>query len=299
VKAGPLLRVSVATTPEAEEAVADLLGELLGQAVSIYYDVESFETTVSVYLPKASVWAVSKRRQLRERLRRILECGLDLGPGRVSARTIKREDWAESWKRHFKPFTVGASLLVKPSWSRLRPKRNQTVVVLDPGLSFGTGQHPTTRFCLEQLAAGRKPGLPQSFLDIGTGSGILAIAAARLGYRPIEAFDFDPDSVRIAKANARQNKVSRQLQISRRDLTRMPLKSGHRFDIVCANLIHDLLIAERARILRRVKSGGTLVLAGILHSQFPAVRQAYEAAGLKLKARLAEKEWESGAFVAI
>jgi ribosomal protein L11 methyltransferase len=79
----------------------------------------------------------------------------------------------------------------------------------------------------------------------------------------------------------------------------MPLKSGHRFDIVCANLIHDLLIAERARILHRVKSGGTLVLAGILHSQFPAVRQAYEAAGLKLKARLAEKEWESGAFVAI
>ena len=299
MKAGPLLRVSVVTTPEAEEAVADLLSELLGQAVSIYHDVESLETTVSIYLLKASVWSVSKRRRLREGLRRIVGCGLNLGLGRISARTIKREDWAESWKRHFKPFTVGTSLLVKPSWSRLQPKRGQAVVVLDPGLSFGTGQHPTTRFCLEQLAAGRKVGLAQSFLDIGTGSGILAIAAARLGYRPIEAFDFDPDSVRIAKANAQQNGVSTRLRISGRDLTRMPRMAGRRFDVVCANLIHDLLIAERARILQRVKAGGTLVLAGILHSQFPAVRRAYEAAGLKLKARLVEKEWESGAFVAV
>lgn len=297
MKASSLLRVSVATTPEAEEAVADLLGELLGQSATIYHDVESLETTVSVYLPKASAWSAARRSQMRERLKRIADCGLNLGPGRISARTIRREDWAESWKRHFKPFMVGSSLLVKPSWSRRRPRHGQQVVVLDPGLSFGTGQHPTTRFCLEQLAAGRKPGVPQSFLDIGTGSGILAIAAARLGYRPVEAFDFDPDAVRIAQGNARQNGVSRKIQISRKDLTRMP--PAGRFDIVCANLIHDLLLAGQSRILRQVKAGGTLVLAGLLRHQFPEVRRAYEAAGMKLKARRADKEWESGAFVAV
>jgi ribosomal protein L11 methyltransferase len=298
VKAGPLLRVSVVTTPEAEEAVADLLDELLGQPASIYHDVESLETTVSVYLPKASVWSAAKRLRMRDRLQRIRDCGLNPGSGRISARTIRREDWAESWKRHFKPFTVGSSLLVKPSWSRMRPKRGQAVVVLDPGLSFGTGQHPTTRFCLEQLAAARKPAMAQSFLDMGTGSGILAIAAARLGYRPIEAFDFDPDSVRTAKANARQNRVPAQLQIRRLDLTRLPSRGHRRFDIVCANLIHDLLISERDRIIRRVARGGTLVLAGILQSQFAAVRRVYEEAGMRLAARRAEKEWESGAFVA-
>jgi ribosomal protein L11 methyltransferase len=291
--------VSVSTTAEAEEAVADLLGELLDQPASIYLDVESLETTVSVYLPKASVWTAARRAQLQARLRRITECGLNPGPGRISARTIRHENWAESWKRHFKPFSIGSALLVKPSWSRRRPQRGQAVVVLDPGLSFGTGQHPTTRFCLEQLAVGRQPGVAQSFLDIGTGSGILAIAAARLGYQPVEAFDFDPDAVRIAQANAEQNEVADRLRFKRRDLTRLPLAGPRRFDFVCANLIHDLLLAERARIRQRVRPGGILVLAGILQSQFPAVRRAYEGVGLKLKARRSENEWESGAFAAV
>ena len=148
------------------------------------------------------------------------------------------------------------------------------------GLSFGTGQHPTTRFCLEELVAARRKKVAQSFLDMGTGSGILAIAALKLGYRPVEAFDFDPDAVRVAQDNARVNSV--RLAVHHRDLTRLPVRSAKRFDIVCANLIYDLLIQERRRILHRIAMDGTLVLAGILQEQFAAVRESYEAEGMIL-----------------
>lgn len=297
MKKAPLLKVSVTILPEAEEAVMELLAATFGEASLIYHDAESGETTASVYLPKAAAWNASQRRVLSEGLKHLRACGLDTGAARISTQKIRREDWAESWKRHFKAFEIGTALLIKPSWIKRQPKRGQSVVILDPGLSFGTGQHPTTRFCLKQLVAVRKPDTGQSFLDMGTGSGILAISAAKLGYQPVEAFDFDPESVRVARINARQNRVTRRLQLTRQDLTRLPVRSAQRYDVVCANLIYDLLLAEQKRIASRVKPDGTLVLAGILQTQFPLVQRAYEKAGWKLIARRAENEWESGAFV--
>jgi ribosomal protein L11 methyltransferase len=169
-------------------------------------------------------------------------------------------------------------------------------VVLDPGLSFGTGQHPTTAFCLAQLARARRPGPAPALLDAGTGSGLLAIAAAKLGYAPVEAFDFDPESVRVAAANARRNRVAPKIRLRRADLTRLTARPRARFDVVCANLMAGLLLAERDRLVARLRPGGRLVLAGILRGQFGAVRAAYEAAGLRLTAQQARREWHSGAF---
>ncbi len=209
---------------------------------------------------------------------------------------MKREDWAESWKKHFPPFSVGDSLLIKPSWSRRRPAKQQAVVILDPGLSFGTGRHPTTAFCLAELVRRRKLASPQSFLDIGTGSGILAIAAVKLGYQPVHAFDFDPAAVRVARANAQANAVSGRLKIWRGDAVNLPLKPARRFDLVCANLISNLLIAQCRRIAAQVKPGGTLVLAGILRGEFPLVAKAFAGLGWKFARGKTVKEWRSGAF---
>jgi len=136
----------------------------------------------------------------------------------------------------------------------------------------------------------------RSLLDIGTGSGILAIAAAKLGYAPVDAFDFDPESVRIARENARKNGVLRKINITRRDVTKLPLRSEKKYSLICANLISTLLIAERTRILARLKPDGVLVLAGILNSEFDLVQRDYERAGLRLIASKVEKEWRSGAF---
>jgi ribosomal protein L11 methyltransferase len=296
VKTGPLLQISVLVTAEAEEAVCALLSDVLGPPASSYHDAENGRVTASVYLDDPTAWSPLKRSRLQAGLKRIEDCGLQVGAKRISASTLRREDWAESWKRHFKPISIGSALLVKPSWSKRRPRHGQRVVVLDPGLSFGTGQHPTTRFCLEQLSSDRRAGTEQSFLDMGTGSGILAIAAAKLGYRPVEAFDFDPDAIRIARGNASRNRVSQQVRFRAQDLSRLPLRPGRRYDVICANLISDLLLVEQLRILARLAPGGTLVLAGILRSQFAAIRQAYQSAGLELKGHRMENEWESGAF---
>jgi molybdopterin-guanine dinucleotide biosynthesis protein A/precorrin-6B methylase 2 len=172
------------------------------------------------------------------------------------------------------------------------------VIVINPGLGFGTGQHPTTDFCLRQLVAHRKSAGRQSFLDIGTGSGILALAAAKLGYAPIEAFDCDPEAVRIARVNARRNRVFDRIRLRRADLTKLPERSAEQFDLICANLESTLLVSQRQRILARLKPNGVLVIAGILRTEFEAVRKGLVDAGLEPLARCAEREWCSGAFSA-
>jgi ribosomal protein L11 methyltransferase len=291
-----LRKVSISVSLESEEATLELLGRMFGQAPSFYSNAETGEQVATVYLQKKSDWSRRAEQELRAGLQYLQECGLDIGPGKISVESVRKEDWAESWKKHFKPMEIGRSLLIRPSWIKRKLKKGQKEIILDPGLSFGTGQHATTKFCLEQLAACRRDGTKQAFLDIGTGSGILAIAAAKLGYGPVEAFDFDPEAVRVAKANAEQNSVLANVRLSRKDLTKIPLSPIRPFDVVCANLIFDLLLEQKARIINRLKPGGHLLLAGILQTQFGDIRSVYEQAGLRMITHQVEKEWESGAF---
>lgn len=131
-------------------------------------------------------------------------------------------------------------------------------------------------------------------MDIGTGSGILTIAAVKLGYSPVIAFDFDPEAVRIAKENARRNRA--KIKIFCADITKLPQRSERKYDVICANLISNLLIEERRRILSRLKPDGVLVVAGILKREFSVLQKIYEGGGLKLVAAKTENEWRSGAF---
>jgi ribosomal protein L11 methyltransferase len=288
-------KLSIVTLPEAEDAVAALIERIFGLPATIYTDAETGDSFVTVYLQKTGV-NPKQRQELRKGLEALSGLGLPLGRGTILSRKVRQENWAESWKRHFKPTEIGRRLLIRPTWSKRRPRPGELEVVLDPGLSFGTGHHATTAFCLEELVACRRDGQKQSMLDIGCGSGILSIAAAKLGFSPVHAFDFDPEAVRVCRANAELNAVERIVPPARRDLTRMPLKSPRRYHVVCANLVFDLLIQERDRIVHRLAPDGALVLAGILNSQFPRVRKAYEHAGLRLIRRKREKEWESGLF---
>jgi ribosomal protein L11 methyltransferase len=291
ISARTLLKVSIQIAGEAEDAVVELLTNLFGRPASIYADTEKRTTSALAYVEE---FTPAQRLQLREGLRLIREADLDLGTGRVTVQHFRRENWAESWKRHFKPLEISSRLLIIPSWSKRKAKCGQAVVILDPGLSFGTGHHATTAFCLEQIASLRDSARAQRLLDVGCGSGILAISAAKLGYARVVAFDFDPEAVRVARENAAANGVS--FRISRKDLTKLPRRSREKFDVVCANLIYDLLIQERERIVARLAPKGTLVLAGILRGQFSKVQRAYELAGLRLISSRAIREWRSGAF---
>ena len=295
----PLWCVSVTTSLEAEDAVTEMLGELFGAAAASYFNLETGVSTISIFRDEKPD-AKKLDTEISAGLKRIESCGLKIGAGKIKIAKVKREDWKESWKRHFHPMENGDSLLVKPSWSKQKPRKNQSVVILDPGLSFGTGQHPTTSFCLNEIVrtapTGACPTKAKSFLDIGTGSGILAIAAAKLSYQPVHAFDFDPESVRVAKENARKNRVDAKLKPTRGDVTKLPLKPTRQYDLVCANLISNLLIAEKRRIVSRLKPSGTLVLAGILTVEFGEVERAFASLKLELVAKRVENEWCSGSF---
>jgi len=309
-------KLSVTTNFEAEDAVAELLGRIFSGGVATY--IQSDTTHVAVYRKSRPAKLSARFADLREGLARIKKCGLELGRGKITVRTLQRQDWAESWKRHFRPIDVGDALLIKPSWSKHRPRKGQEVIVLDPGMSFGTGHHPTTLFCLRELAArqrawdrGAAGGIckpsrcykrrsrfsRRSFLDLGTGSGILAIAAVKLGYTPVHAIDSDAESIRVARANARANRVSGKIRIARQNLSQLPLKSGRRYDLICANLLTTLLVTERERIVGRLKPGGILVAAGILKSEFNLLVGEYALLGLRLLADRTQGEWRSGAFV--
>jgi ribosomal protein L11 methyltransferase len=296
MKKNPLWRISVATTLESEDAVAELLGTIFNCNASSYFDVESQTSMISVYFSQKIFLSPEVRKEISAGLQRIRECELKIGAGKIKIEKMRREDWAESWKRHFKPIEIRAALLVKPSWSKKRSRKNQAVVILDPGLSFGTGQHATTSFCLREIVRCRQAKTRQSFLDIGTGSGILAIAAKKLGYKPVRAFDFDPEAVRVARANARINQVEAKLKITRDDVTKLPVHAKQKYDLVCANLISNLLMAERKKIVAQLNRSGILVLAGILKSEFSLVQTAFEDFGMKLVADRSEKEWRSGSF---
>jgi ribosomal protein L11 methyltransferase len=284
---------------EAAEAVSAWLESTFRQPACSYTDLKRRLATVTVCLAEPPDWSPARRLELARGLAEIRACGLDLGPSRLTLARLRPQDWAQSWKRHFPPMTIGSALLLKPGWSRRRPRKGQAVITLDPGLSFGTGRHPTTAFCLEQLVARRRHGQAQSFLDVGSGSGILAIAAAKLGYGAIEALDLDPEAIRVARANARRNRVLARIGFHLRDVARLKRRPARQYSLVCANLTADLLLAHRRRLIAQLLPGGVLVLAGILKSEFSKVRQAVEAAGLKAAASRVSGEWRSGTFYAL
>lgn len=291
-----LWQISISTSTQAEEAVAALLERLFGQSASVYLPHDSPQPVVTVFSGKRNENARAKRAAIQAGLRHIAETGLDPAPAQISIRRVPREDWSESWKKYFRTIEIGPTLLIKPSWSKKKARPGQVVVVLDPGLSFGTGQHPTTAFCLRQIVSKRALGLPPSLLDLGTGSGLLSIAAAKLGYSPVRALDSDPVAVRVAKANARKNRVAHRVILSRSDLTRLPVRSKTRYHLICANLVDSLLIAQVRRIVNRLHPDGVLVLSGILENQFAAVEKCYSHAGLRLIECQVQNGWKSGTF---
>jgi ribosomal protein L11 methyltransferase len=289
-----LWQVSIRTTAQGEEAAARLLEQVFRLAPAAYRDEQSGAITVTVYPERLPAPERALRIGLARAPGRMGRAAVELGRGRLTIKPLRRENWAQSWKRHFRPIEIGKHLLIKPSWSRRRARAGQRVIILDPGLSFGTGHHATTLFCLQQLARGRREGARQSLLDIGCGSGILAIAAAKLGYSPVEAFDCDPEAVRVSLQNIKRNRV--RVRLRRADLRRMPLVSRRRYDVVCANLTGDLLVGEAEKIRNRVKPGGKLVVAGILRREFPGVRKKLQGVDLTLRQTGVSREWKSGQF---
>ncbi len=273
--------------------LADELLTALGFNFSTWEDREA-QTTYHTFYFDTPEEADSARRALEENRSLWEECGWY--PGAIECFEIKREDWAEAWKKFFNIQHVTDRLVIRPSWLEYTPKHGQVVVDLDPGMSFGTGQHATTSFCLRMIdrMAGQ-PGM-NSFLDAGSGSGILSIAAKKLGFTPVEAFDNDPEATRIAIENAEKNGFTRSdIEYQTADLTQFN-RVAKTYDLVAANILGRVLLAHRELITGWVRPGGYLVLAGILHEEFPELQAGFEELGLTMEYCQSEKEWTGGFF---
>lgn len=256
---------------------------------------------LGVNLPEGSGPAVleifcATRAEAEERLRALRVLAPQVNYDSATIKPVERQDWAESWKRFFHAQRVSERIVVKPSWEAFAARPEDCIVEIDPGLSFGTGLHGTTRACLRFLDAWQRHQPRSSMLDMGCGSGILAIAAAKLGFPSVTAMDNDPDAVRVARANAVNNGVADRIECIQADVAEH--KIDRPYDLVLANLLAGILIACVDRITDAVSPtpGSGLVLSGILEEQYEAVRSAYAASGFAEQESLVLEGWKSGCF---
>lgn len=219
--------------------------------------------------------ATAVRRSLRTALR---FAPLQSPPRWRRSRRLREADWRDAWKRYFKPRRVGERLVVKPSWATYEVAAGDAVIEIDPGMAFGTGQHPTTAMCLRALEERLRQG--DRVLDLGTGSGILAIAAARLGAERVLALDIDPQAVKAARANAAANGVDTLVEV--REGTLPEGSSSERFDVVVANISGLTIERLAGDMAAALTDGGTLVASGFLDDTVEGLSRALAAAGLEI-----------------
>lgn len=288
------LEVSVAANVEAVEAVSEILGReaIGGVAVEEPVPPEAFGVESAPRARDGADHLVKGYLQdepgSRERLARVRDAighlqAFGLGPiGDVRVREIDDADWLEAWKETFRPIRIGA-FLVRPTWSAADADAGAIPLVLDPGMAFGTGLHPTTQLCLRRIGELELAG--RSLLDVGCGSGILAIGAAKRGAAPVRAVDTDPLAVDATAENAAGNAVAIETAGgSAADV-------AGRFDVVVANIVAPVLRAIAGDLADRVTPGGTLLLSGVIVDAEAGVRETFAGLGFHLTARAQEGDW--------
>jgi ribosomal protein L11 methyltransferase len=291
------LEVALSVDGEAAEAVAELLSRFGHQGVAIEQEgilpelwsedevQPAQRLTVRAYFP-----ADARVEEIKARLETALGHMNMLYPMPTPQYTIiNEEDWAEAWKAHYQPVRLGKRLLIRPRWIEIAADHDAVVIALDPGMAFGTGTHPSTQLCLEALEDMIQPGV--EVLDLGCGSGILAIAAAKLGARQVLALDTDPIAVKTTIENAADNDVADCIVAQEGSLETV-LGSARRFDVAAVNILARIIIPMcEAGLGDVVRPGGHAVFGGIILDQADEVEAALRATDLEPYARRTQGDW--------
>lgn len=220
---------------------------------------------------------------LKEQLTLLKNPGM--GTLNLSMQGVKEEDWAENWKQYYKPFRLGAHMVVKPTWETWDEQEGDLMIEIDPGMAFGTGTHETTAMCVGLIEKYYHGG---TLLDVGTGSGILAIAAARLGARGIVAVDIDPDAVRVARENVAHNSLSDAISVREGDLLQ---GLSQRFDFAVANILAPVICMLAAPLKQHLLPGGRFICSGIIAEAEEDVNAALRSAGYAIDEVLHKGDW--------
>lgn len=257
------------------------------------------ESCVTIYLPEDAQGAETLQ-MVQELLKRKKAADTEGKFGRLEAvlTGVKEEDWANNWKQYFKPLCVGEKLLIKPSWEKVAEGEKRKILEIDPASSFGTGQHNTTQLCLELVEKNLHEG--DRILDLGCGSGILSIGALLLGAESATAVDVDENSVKIAKENAEKNHISAEKYTAYCgniiDDKALVEQIGTGYDLLCANIVADVLIGMSGIFGGFIKDGGTLIVSGIIDQRKDEVLDRLKAEGFELIEIREKEDWVAASF---
>ena len=297
--------ISIYTTQEATEAVAAVFHELGAGGVviedpdliqsyrrsgnwtdCIFPDEPAVDyVTVVAYLP-SNEELPAKLRILSQRIDDLAGYSLDKGRGIIRWREVRETEWADSWKQYFHTSRIGERFVVKPSWEEYSPQTGDLVLELDPGMAFGTGTHGTTILCLESIEDLVEPGM--TVFDIGAGSGILSIAAAKLGAAQVKAVEYDAVAAETARQNVAVNGVEKIVEVKQGNLLDgVPGEA----DVIVANLIADLILKMAPAIPVHLKPSGCFVGSGIIKDRLPDVTDALSRQGLTVTRVREAGEW--------
>ncbi|MBU5672407.1 50S ribosomal protein L11 methyltransferase [Paenibacillus brevis] len=264
-------------------------------------DIPEGEAKILGYFPEG-IALDEVAEQIKQRVEELREYDIDPGQPVYSVREVDEDDWANNWKQYFKPLKVSDRLTIKPTWEDYTPQSDQEQIIeLDPGMAFGTGTHPTTSLCLRTLEGVIQPG--DEVIDVGTGSGILAIGACRLGASRVLALDLDPVAVSSAAENTRLNGLEDRIQVVESDLLSVlkqgvntPLSVKLPVRVVVANILAEIILLFIEDVYEALESGGIYIASGIYKNKEQAVQDALLAAGFEITQTAREEDWV--AFVA-
>ncbi|HEX6480956.1 MAG TPA: 50S ribosomal protein L11 methyltransferase [Ktedonobacteraceae bacterium] len=294
------LELTVQAHPEAIESVSELLSRYATGGVAIEEPIELVDegqeyrvlvgepVKVRAYLP-----IDGKEEEARQRVAEGLWHLSSLGPqfvGDLDTRVVNEEDWANAWKDYYHVTHIGRRLVIRPSWRNYVPNDDEVVLELDPGMAFGTGLHPTTRMCLEQIELRVQPGM--RILDVGTGSGILALAAAKLGASEVFCIDNSSVAVESASANAAANSLEERITVVLGTLDEAEAKRMQgQYDMVLANIIARVIGSIAPHLAQVLAPGGILITSGIIEERRHEAEQPLLDAGLKLVEAVMIDDW--------
>ena len=294
------LELTVQTHPEAVESVSELLNRYTTGGVAIEEPIELIDegqeyrvrsgqpVKVHAYVP-----IDGKEEEARQQVAEGLWHLSSLGPqfvGDLQTRVVHEEDWANAWKDYYHVTHIGQRLVIRPSWREYVPRNDEVVLELDPGMAFGTGLHPTTRMCLEQVERRVHSGM--QVLDVGTGSGILALAAAKLGAASVHCIDNSSVAVESAVANAGMNQLSDRVQVVLGVLDESEAERlAGQYDLVLANIIARVIGSIANHLARVLAPGGILITSGIIEDRRHEAEEPLLAAGLKLIEQVMIDDW--------
>lgn len=297
--------ISIQTTHEATELIAEIFNDLGATGVVIedpelvndyitsgkwdYTDIP-IATETEVVTEKAYL-AVDgelegKLQTFRQEVKALEDRGVSIVPGIITTSELADEDWSDTWKQYFHTEKPGDRIVIKPSWEQYEPQADEIVVELDPGAAFGTGTHATTSMCICELEKLVQPGM--KVFDVGTGSGILSIIAAKLGAKDIQAVDYDESVLKIVQENLEENHVENVISVAQSDL----MQNVHgKADLVIANIVADIIIRLFDQLDEHLAEDGTLLTSGIIEDRIDDVINAASAHGYGVVKRMESKGW--------